>query len=110
MVRTDPGALSETTVARIDRRGNPSQGNRICGSDLPELKMLIVGAGVIGTVYGAHIAAAGNKVPVLQDSERTMVTLRSGVSPRSVRDLNALSPARTGGCGTQLSSCLAGCG
>lgn len=23
MVRTDPGALSETTVARIDRRGNP---------------------------------------------------------------------------------------
>src|ERR1700685_2248581 len=25
MVRTDPGSLSETTVARIDRRGNPSQ-------------------------------------------------------------------------------------
>ena len=23
MVRTDPGAPSETTVARIDRRGNP---------------------------------------------------------------------------------------
>jgi ketopantoate reductase len=29
------------------------------------VKMLIVGAGVIGTVYGAHIAAAGNKVSVL---------------------------------------------
>ena len=28
------------------------------------MKMLIVGAGVIGTVYGAHVAAAGSKVSV----------------------------------------------
>ena len=26
------------------------------------VKMLIVGAGVVGTVYGAHLAAAGNTV------------------------------------------------
>ena len=36
------------------------------------------------------------------DSERTVVTPHSGVSPRSVRDLYALSPASTAGCGTQL--------
>ena len=30
------------------------------------MKMLVVGAGVIGTVYGAHIAAAGSKVSVLR--------------------------------------------
>jgi len=27
MVRTDPGALSDTTVAWIDRRGNPPLGS-----------------------------------------------------------------------------------
>jgi ketopantoate reductase len=26
------------------------------------MRLLIVGAGVVGTVYGAHLAAAGNKV------------------------------------------------
>ena len=35
------------------------------------MKMLVVGAGVIGTVYGAHIAAAGSKVSVLSHGPRT---------------------------------------
>jgi 2-dehydropantoate 2-reductase len=35
------------------------------------MKMLIVGAGVIGTVYGAHLAAAGNQVSVLSHGRRT---------------------------------------
>jgi len=35
------------------------------------MKMLIVGAGVIGTVYGAHVAAAGSKVSVLSHEPRT---------------------------------------
>ena len=35
------------------------------------MKMLIVGAGVIGTVYGAHVAAAGSKVSVLSHGPRT---------------------------------------
>ena len=35
------------------------------------MKMLIVGAGVIGTVYGAHHAAAGNQVSVLSHGRRT---------------------------------------
>jgi glycine/D-amino acid oxidase-like deaminating enzyme len=29
------------------------------------MRVLVVGAGVIGTVYGAHLAAAGNTVWVL---------------------------------------------
>ena len=29
------------------------------------MNILIVGAGVIGTVYGAHLAAAGNHISVL---------------------------------------------
>jgi pyruvate/2-oxoglutarate dehydrogenase complex dihydrolipoamide dehydrogenase (E3) component len=33
--------------------------------------MLIVGAGVIGTVYGDHVAAAGSKVSVLSHEPRT---------------------------------------
>jgi ketopantoate reductase len=28
------------------------------------MKMLVMGAGVIGSVYGAHVAAAGSKVSV----------------------------------------------
>jgi 2-dehydropantoate 2-reductase len=35
------------------------------------MKILIVGAGVIGTVYGAHLAAAGNQVSVLSHGRRT---------------------------------------
>ena len=35
------------------------------------MKVLIVGAGVVGTVYGAHLAAAGNAVSVLRHAPRT---------------------------------------
>jgi 2-dehydropantoate 2-reductase len=35
------------------------------------MKVLVVGAGVIGTVYGAHLAAAGHKVSVLSHGPRT---------------------------------------
>ena len=35
------------------------------------MKMLVVGASVIGTVYGAHVAAAGSKVSVLSHGPRT---------------------------------------
>ena len=48
------------------------------------MKMLIVGAGVIGTVYGAHIAAAGNKVSVLSHGPRTGEVVAGGLSARDV--------------------------
>ncbi len=35
------------------------------------MKVLVVGAGVIGTVRGAHMAAAGSKVSVLSHGPRT---------------------------------------
>lgn len=35
------------------------------------MKVLVVGAGVIGTVYGAHLAAARNTVSVLSHGART---------------------------------------
>ena len=46
--------------------------------------MLIVGAGVIGTVYGAHIAAAGNQVSVLSHGRRTGEVAGAGLRARDV--------------------------
>ena len=43
------------------------------------VKILIVGAGVIGTVYGAHLAAAGNVVCVLSHGPRTDEVAVSGL-------------------------------
>src|SRR5580693_3372932 len=48
------------------------------------MKMLIVGAGVIGTVYGAHIAAAGNQVSVLSHGRRTDEVAARGLCARDV--------------------------
>jgi 2-dehydropantoate 2-reductase len=48
------------------------------------MKMLIVGAGVIGTVYGAHLAAAGNQVSVLSHGSRTDEVASGGLCARDV--------------------------
>jgi len=48
------------------------------------MKMLIVGAGVIGTVYGAHLAAAGNQVSVLSHGRRTDDVAAGGLSALDV--------------------------
>jgi len=48
------------------------------------LKVLIVGAGVIGTVYGAHVAAAGNQVSVLSHGQRTGEVAAEGMCARDV--------------------------
>ena len=50
------------------------------------MKMLIVGAGVIGTVYGAHMAAAGSKVSVLSHGPRTSEVATAGLSALGARD------------------------
>lgn len=44
------------------------------------MKVLIVGAGVIGTVYGAHLAAAGYDVSVLSHEPRTGEVRAGGLS------------------------------
>jgi 2-dehydropantoate 2-reductase len=46
--------------------------------------MLIVGAGVIGTVYGAHITAAGHQVSVLRHGPRTGEVAAGGLGARDV--------------------------
>jgi 2-dehydropantoate 2-reductase len=46
--------------------------------------MLIVGAGVIGTVYGAHVAAAGHQVSVLSHGPRTGEVAAGGMCARDV--------------------------
>jgi 2-dehydropantoate 2-reductase len=46
--------------------------------------MLIVGAGVIGTVYGAHVAAAGHQVSVLSRGPRTDEVAAGGMCARDV--------------------------
>jgi 2-dehydropantoate 2-reductase len=48
------------------------------------VKILIVGAGVIGTVYGAHIAAAGNQVSMLSHGSRTDDVAGAGLCARDV--------------------------
>jgi 2-dehydropantoate 2-reductase len=48
------------------------------------MKVLIIGAGVIGTVYGAHLAAAGNNVSVLSHGPRTAEVAAAGLSARDV--------------------------
>ena len=48
------------------------------------MKVLVVGAGVIGTVYGAHLAAAGCTVGVLSHGPRTDEVAARGLSARDV--------------------------
>jgi 2-dehydropantoate 2-reductase len=48
------------------------------------MKVLIVGAGVIGTVYGAQLAAAGLMVAVLSHGPRTDQVAATGLSAREV--------------------------
>jgi 2-dehydropantoate 2-reductase len=47
------------------------------------VRILIVGAGVIGTVYGAHLAAAGNSVCVLSHEPRSDEVAISGLRARN---------------------------
>ena len=48
------------------------------------MKVLIVGAGVVGTVYGAHLAAAGSTVQVLSHGPRTDEVAAGGLCARDV--------------------------
>jgi 2-dehydropantoate 2-reductase len=48
------------------------------------MKVLIIGAGVIGTVYGAHLGAAGHAVSVLAHGARTDEVGREGLRARDV--------------------------
>jgi 2-dehydropantoate 2-reductase len=48
------------------------------------MKVLVVGAGVVGTVYGAHLAAAGNAVSVLSHGPRTEDVAAGGLCAREV--------------------------
>jgi 2-dehydropantoate 2-reductase len=50
------------------------------------VKILIVGAGVIGTVYGAQLSAAGHDVCVLSHGPRTAEVAASGLSVRDALD------------------------
>ena len=48
------------------------------------MRVLIVGAGVIGTVYGVHLAAAGSTVSVLSHGPRADEVAAEGLSARDV--------------------------
>jgi 2-dehydropantoate 2-reductase len=55
------------------------------------MKVLIIGAGVIGTVYGAHLGAAGHTVHVLSHPPGT-----DDIAARGLAARDALSDSRTG--------------
>jgi 2-dehydropantoate 2-reductase len=58
------------------------------------MKVLIIGAGVIGTVYGAHLGAAGHVVTVLAHGVRTAEVGQDGLCVRDVlADVLTQSPA-----------------
>jgi 2-dehydropantoate 2-reductase len=48
------------------------------------VKLLLIGAGVIGTVYGAHLGAAGHSVSVLAHGTRTDTVAHAGLRARDV--------------------------
>lgn len=50
------------------------------------MKVLIVGAGVVGTVYGAHLVAAGHEIQVLSHPPRTDDIRIAGLTARDVLD------------------------
>jgi len=50
------------------------------------MKVLIIGAGVIGTVYGAHLGAAGHTVDVLGHPPRTDDIVIGGLAAHEVLD------------------------
>src|SRR5580693_7101572 len=70
----------------MDRRlaADPAQRRSQARSRELVMKILIVGAGVIGTVYGAHLAAAGNQVSVLSHGPRTGEVVAGGMRTRDV--------------------------
>src|SRR5580700_10360768 len=70
----------------MDRRlaADPAQHRSQARSGELVMKMLIVGAGVIGTVYGAHLAAAGNQVSVLSHGRRTDDVAAGGLCAHDV--------------------------
>ena len=55
------------------------------------MKILLVGVGVIGTVYGANLAAAGDTISVLAHGDRTAVAAKHGLSARDVADGRTVS-------------------
>ena len=48
------------------------------------MRLLIIGAGVIGTVYGAHLGAAGHAVSVLHHPPRTDDVAARGLAARDI--------------------------
>ena len=48
------------------------------------MRILIIGAGVVGTVYGAQLGVAGNAVSVLEHGARTEVIATTGLLARDV--------------------------
>ena len=57
------------------------------------MKVLIVGAGVVGTVYGAHLAVAGSTVEVLSHGPKTDEVAAGGLRARDLTG-GAVSPTR----------------
>lgn len=47
------------------------------------MRVLVVGAGLVGTVYGAHLAAAGSTVSVLSHGPRTGDVAAGGLCARA---------------------------
>jgi Ketopantoate reductase PanE/ApbA len=61
------------------------------------MTVLIVGSGVIGPVYGSHLAAVGHAVSVLRHPPRTDQVAATGLRARDVLDGGLIEIAARGG-------------
>lgn len=59
------------------------------------MRVLLVGSGVIGTVYGAHLGAAGNQLSVLSHGSRTDEVAAMGLSARDALDGGSVESSAT---------------
>lgn len=63
------------------------------------MNVLIVGAGVIGTVYGAHLGCAGHAISVLAHGDRTTSIAAGGLQARDIiSGVESRAPARVVAC------------
>lgn len=89
---TDTGRRSisaHPSLAAASRQGCTVSGTgrrRFLSPEATDAKILIVGAGVIGSVYGAHLAESGDRVSVLAHGARTAEVAAMGLVARDVSD------------------------
>jgi 2-dehydropantoate 2-reductase len=84
LLRVETAAHAQRPRRAPDRRNAIATLGELGRGTASGMKILVVGAGVIGTVYGAQLGAAGHAVSVLAHGARTDEVARQGLRARDV--------------------------